>query len=93
MGITQPIWSPTFTLINEYHVAPMPLFHADLYRIKDTHEAEMLGLEEYFDRGGITVIEWAERAPELLPPRTLHFYFQLGPEEHSRLIAVRRHAA
>jgi tRNA threonylcarbamoyladenosine biosynthesis protein TsaE len=88
MGIAQPIWSPTFTLINEYDARPLPLFHADLYRIHDAREAEQLGLEEYFDRGGITVIEWAERAAELLPPRTWHIFFKLGANEKERVITV-----
>ncbi len=90
MGIPQAVWSPTFTLINEYHVRPMPLYHADLYRVRDAHEAELLGLEEYFDRGGLTVIEWAERAAELLPPRTFHLHFRLGNTESERIIMLQR---
>lgn len=88
MGISQAIWSPTFTIINEYDAKPLPLFHADLYRIHDAHEAEHLGLEEYFDRGGITVIEWAERAEELLPPRAWHIFFELGANEQERVITI-----
>ncbi|MEN8255564.1 MAG: tRNA (adenosine(37)-N6)-threonylcarbamoyltransferase complex ATPase subunit type 1 TsaE [Verrucomicrobiota bacterium] len=71
LGIDEPITSPTYTLIGEY-VGLVPLHHIDLYRISGPEEALGLGLEEYFDAGGITAIEWAERAEGLLPPDLLH---------------------
>ncbi len=52
--------SPSFSLINEYP-GPVPLFHIDCYRLHLEEEIDELGLEEYFDGPGITVIEWAER--------------------------------
>jgi tRNA threonylcarbamoyladenosine biosynthesis protein TsaE len=62
--------SPSFTLINEY-VGKMPFYHIDLYRLGSEREAEELGLEEYFQGGGITVIEWADKIPSLLPKEIL----------------------
>lgn len=56
--------SPSFSLINEYP-GPMPLFHVDCYRLHMEEEIQELGLEEYFDGPGITVIEWAERIRDL----------------------------
>ena len=56
--------SPSFSLINEYP-GPIPLFHMDCYRLHLEEEVEELGLEEYFDGPGITVIEWAERIKDL----------------------------
>jgi tRNA threonylcarbamoyladenosine biosynthesis protein TsaE len=56
--------SPSFSLINEYP-GPLPLFHMDCYRLHLDEEIEELGLEEYFDGPGITVIEWAERIKDL----------------------------
>ena len=56
--------SPSFSLINEYP-GPLPLFHMDCYRLHLDEEIEELGLEEYFDGSGITVIEWAERIKDL----------------------------
>lgn len=72
LGIHTPITSPTFTLINEYNRkscgARIPLYHADLYRL-DNPEAEALdlGIEEYLFGPGVSIIEWAERAPGLWP--------------------------
>lgn len=58
--------SPTFTLIHEY--GPR-VFHVDLYRLDSEREVATLGLEELFDRSGITLIEWGERFPRLMPAR------------------------
>lgn len=80
--------SPTFALINEYPGA-LPLFHADLYRLGGSAEAAELGLEDYRERGGILAVEWAERAPELLPADTVTVRFEVtGPRE--RRITIER---
>jgi tRNA threonylcarbamoyladenosine biosynthesis protein TsaE len=64
LGITDPIVSPTFTLINEYPEGRLPLYHFDLYRLSP-QEVEALGLETYWEGGefplGIVAIEWAEK--------------------------------
>ena len=70
LGITEPITSPTFTLINEYRSGRLPLFHIDLYRLDSAAEAVAIGIEEYLNGNGVTVIEWAERIKDLLPERT-----------------------
>ncbi|MCX7992922.1 MAG: tRNA (adenosine(37)-N6)-threonylcarbamoyltransferase complex ATPase subunit type 1 TsaE [Fimbriimonadales bacterium] len=67
LGITDPIRSPTFTLIHEYtiqqphHLKGLPFFHLDLYRIETPQQLSTLGLDEILERGGIVAIEWAER--------------------------------
>lgn len=67
LGITEPIRSPTFTLVHEYTIQHppalrgLPLFHLDLYRIEHPDQLAPLGLEELFERGGIVAVEWAER--------------------------------
>lgn len=75
LGITQPINSPTFTIIHEYPEGTVPLYHMDLYRLEDGG-AEDLGLEEYFEGDGVSVVEWPEflgvSAPE--DDVTLHFH-------------------
>ncbi|MBI5400249.1 tRNA (adenosine(37)-N6)-threonylcarbamoyltransferase complex ATPase subunit type 1 TsaE [Candidatus Saganbacteria bacterium] len=58
--------SPTFIIINEY-AGRLPLFHIDLYRLNQEVEIENLGITEYFQRGGVCVIEWAEKLGELKP--------------------------
>ena len=72
VGVGKPAYisSPSFTLINEYP-GKIPFFHIDLYRLGSEKEAEELGLEEYFQREGITAIEWADKIPSLLPKEIL----------------------
>jgi tRNA threonylcarbamoyladenosine biosynthesis protein TsaE len=79
--------SPTFTLIHEYG-DPVRVYHADLYRLDHAEQVRRLGLEELFDKNAITLIEWGERFPEIMPVN--HFEIKLShtPGE-SRLIEVR----
>jgi tRNA threonylcarbamoyladenosine biosynthesis protein TsaE len=93
MGITDPVSSPTYTLINEYCGENLRLYHMDLYRLGDPEEAWGLGLDEYLEAGGITVIEWAERAEELLPPGTLHFELRHGAHPQQRIIRLTKEPA
>ncbi|MGB5771058.1 MAG: tRNA (adenosine(37)-N6)-threonylcarbamoyltransferase complex ATPase subunit type 1 TsaE [Crocosphaera sp.] len=66
LGITDPIVSPTFTLINEYNQGRLPLYHLDLYRLQPEEVVELY-LEQYWEQGevlpGITAIEWPEKLP------------------------------
>ncbi|MBW4638865.1 MAG: tRNA (adenosine(37)-N6)-threonylcarbamoyltransferase complex ATPase subunit type 1 TsaE [Gloeocapsa sp. UFS-A4-WI-NPMV-4B04] len=75
LGITEPIVSPTFTLINEYLAGKLPLYHLDLYRLQPK-EVTNLNLESYWEgvdfELGIVAIEWAERL-EYKPPNYLQF--------------------
>jgi len=66
LGITTPIKSPSFTLINEYQ-GFLPLYHFDLYRLSGEEEIEELGYEEYlFKKKGVVVIEWADKMESFL---------------------------
>jgi tRNA threonylcarbamoyladenosine biosynthesis protein TsaE len=80
----QYITSPTFTFVNEYQ-GRVPLYHIDLYRLKDPDELENIGFEEYIESDGVTVIEWAERAEDELPVEGLSVYLSYV-DEHSREI-------
>lgn len=62
--------SPTFVLIHEYPGGRLPLYHFDFYRLEKEEEALGLGLEEYFDGEGISVVEWADRFKNLFPEKT-----------------------
>jgi len=66
VGKSTYVSSPSFTLINEYP-GKVPFYHIDLFRLESQKEAEGLGLEDYFQGGGITAIEWADKIPRLLP--------------------------
>ncbi len=67
LGITEPISSPTFTIVQEYDQGELPLYHFDAYRIEDIEEMEEIGYEDYFYGSGVCLIEWAVRIEELLP--------------------------
>lgn len=70
LGVKRIIKSPSYTIIREYQDGRLPLYHIDLYRL-DENEASELGLEEYFDGNGITVVEWSSIAPDELPEERL----------------------
>ncbi|MBN3032475.1 MAG: tRNA (adenosine(37)-N6)-threonylcarbamoyltransferase complex ATPase subunit type 1 TsaE [Candidatus Saganbacteria bacterium] len=67
LGVRAYVTSPTFIIINEYE-GRLPFYHIDLYRLDEGLEVADLGIEEYFSRGGVCVVEWAERLGGLLPP-------------------------
>lgn len=66
LGVRQDVTSPTFALVQEYE-GRLPLFHMDLYRLASEEEFELIGGWEYFGRGGVVVIEWADRLGNALP--------------------------
>lgn len=69
LGIEEPINSPTFTIVQVYEEGRMPFYHFDVYRIGDIEEMDEIGYEDYFYGEGLTMIEWANLIPELLPER------------------------
>lgn len=67
LGITEPVCSPTFTIVQVYEEGRIPFYHFDVYRIGDVWEMEEIGYEDYFYGDGLTMIEWANRIEELVP--------------------------
>ncbi|MCB0165272.1 MAG: tRNA (adenosine(37)-N6)-threonylcarbamoyltransferase complex ATPase subunit type 1 TsaE [Anaerolineae bacterium] len=66
LHVTDPVISPTFTLVNEYR-GRLPVYHIDLYRLADAAESLSFGLEEYLYGNGITLVEWADKALDYFP--------------------------
>ncbi|MCL2363887.1 MAG: tRNA (adenosine(37)-N6)-threonylcarbamoyltransferase complex ATPase subunit type 1 TsaE [Defluviitaleaceae bacterium] len=62
LGFAGGVTSPTFTLVNVYEGGRLPVFHFDLYRLGGAADLESIGYDEYFDAGGVCVVEWPERA-------------------------------
>ena len=87
MEITEEVTSPTFNIIKEYTTGEMPLFHMDVYRLDG--KVEELGIEEYFTKKGITIIEWADMIPDVLPDRRLDIRIKSSEEdEDKRIITI-----
>jgi len=78
------VTSPSFAIFHEYQ-GRLPLYHMDFYRLTDAAEVADLGLDEYFSLTGLTVLEWCERAEELVPPTRLRLTLTIGPDE-SRIV-------
>lgn len=78
LGIEENITSPTFNLIKEYPQGEMPLYHMDVYRIENKEEA--LGLEEYFEKGGVVIVEWADQIEDQLPKHRLDITIKIVGE-------------
>lgn len=67
LGITEPISSPTFTIVQEYDEGRLPFYHFDVYRIGDISEMDEIGFEDYVYGEGVSLIEWANLIEEILP--------------------------
>ncbi len=67
LGITEPVVSPTFTIVQIYDEGRMPLYHFDVYRIDDIDEMEEIGYRDCFYGDGVSLVEWAEKIEELIP--------------------------
>jgi len=76
LGVTGEVPSPTFTLVQGYDTARLPVSHYDLYRLKQAREIEELGFDDALADGAV-LVEWPERAPEALPPDALHVRLSL----------------
>ncbi|MBR3116352.1 MAG: tRNA (adenosine(37)-N6)-threonylcarbamoyltransferase complex ATPase subunit type 1 TsaE [Bacilli bacterium] len=79
LGIEDTITSPTFNIIKEYLNGEMPLYHMDVYRLEK--KIESTGLLDYFDKGGVVIIEWANLIEDYLPEERLDIFFKVVEED------------
>ena len=84
LGIDENITSPTFNIIKEYTTGEMNLYHMDLYRLNG--DIKNLGLDEYFEKDGVVIIEWADMIEEYLPEERLDIKFKVIDEDTRVLI-------
>jgi len=87
LGITMPVTSPTYTIVNEYEVGCPPLIHFDMYRLGSADELFEIGWEDYLAQNAILAVEWSENVAEALPADTVYIQMEnLG--ETSRKITI-----
>ena len=87
LEVKEEVTSPSFTIIKEYTSGELPLYHMDVYRLDG--KVEDLGIEEYFTKRGITIIEWADMIPDYLPEKRLEIRFKSSSEdEDKRIITI-----
>jgi tRNA threonylcarbamoyladenosine biosynthesis protein TsaE len=86
--VTDPVSSPTFSLVNEYLVpGGERIYHLDLYRIRDEEEAIQAGIEDVLFSGSVCFVEWPEKAPDIFPDDHLKLQFIVNPDQ-SRTIKL-----
>ncbi len=89
LGCRGRVTSPTFTIVNEYEGGRLPLFHFDMYRLKDAGGLFDIGWEDYLDRGGVCAVEWSEQVEEAMPPDAVTVTLARHPErEDWRVITI-----
>ena len=66
LGYTEPVTSPTYTIVNEYLGGRLPLFHFDMYRLKSSDDLWDIGWEDYLERGGVCAVEWSENVDDAM---------------------------
>ena len=84
------VTSPTFTIVHEYQGGRLPVYHFDFFRLENRESALRVGLEDYLFSDGVSVIEWADRFPELVPEQARWVSFEVK-SEHQRIITVSDH--
>lgn len=88
LGITDPVTSPTYTIVNEYLSGRIPLFHFDMYRLGSSDELFDIGWEDYLARGGVCAVEWSENVEDALRD-AIHITIEKDPlEPDTRRITI-----
>ena len=88
LGISETITSPTFTIIKEDEEGEMPLYHMDVYRLDGITEG--VGIEEYYRKNGVVIIEWANTIKDILPKERLDIKFSVV-DENKRVLTITPH--
>jgi tRNA threonylcarbamoyladenosine biosynthesis protein TsaE len=85
LGSSAEVTSPTFVLVHEYEDGRLPVYHFDFYRLDNGEAVLRLGFDDYVFGGGISLIEWADRYPDLVPRHAKWLSFELK-DENTRVI-------
>jgi len=86
LGIDEPVTSPTFNIIKEYTTGEMPLYHMDVYRLDGNIDG--VDIEDYYNKNGVVIIEWADTIKDYLPEERLDIKFRVIDEDSRMLVFV-----
>ena len=89
LGVKETISSPTFSLVNTYHIGNEKIYHFDFYRLKNENEAIDFGLDEYLESGNICFMEWAEKISSHLPLEYDHYILNIVDEKYRKIESKR----
>jgi tRNA threonylcarbamoyladenosine biosynthesis protein TsaE len=87
LGSRAAVTSPTFTIVHEYLDGRLPVYHFDFFRLEDRQSIVPLGLDDYFFGDGISVIEWADKFPEIIPEPARWISFETKSESTRAIIS------
>jgi tRNA threonylcarbamoyladenosine biosynthesis protein TsaE len=85
MGIQQAMSSPTFSIMNEYEVQGKLIYHMDWYRLENEAEARQAGVEAAMEEADLSLVEWPEKAPNLVPEHAVVFNIEFIDPDHRRI--------
>jgi tRNA threonylcarbamoyladenosine biosynthesis protein TsaE len=85
LGIQQAMSSPTFSIMNEYEVQGKFIYHMDWYRLENAAEARQAGVEAAMEEADLSLVEWPEKAPNLVPEHAVVFIIELIDPDHRRI--------
>lgn len=86
LGIEEAVTSPTFNIIKEYTSGEMPLYHMDVYRLDG--KVDELGIEDYYHKNGVVIIEWADTIKDYLPEERLDIKIKVIDEDSRMLVFI-----
>ena len=86
LGIEEAVTSPTFNIIKEYTTGEMPLYHMDVYRLDGNIDG--VGIEDYYNKNGVVIIEWADTIKDYLPEERLDIKFKVIDEDSRMLVFI-----
>lgn len=92
LGVVEEITSPSFNIALEY-CGRIKLYHIDFYRLEKAGDAVDIGIDEYIYGDGVTVIEWADHLPGLMPPDHIEIRMDFGPKKNERVIRIIAHGS
>jgi tRNA threonylcarbamoyladenosine biosynthesis protein TsaE len=87
LGVTEPVVSPTFTVVREYDAAT-PLVHVDVYRLDHLQELHDLGFDDLVGGEAVTVVEWGDRVSAVLPSDRLRVHLASGERDDDRVVSI-----